>query len=335
MKKLFGVLALSMACMSLAACGNKAAPVDMDKVWETNVYEQICAFGSNAVTVDGVDVENDWAVKEFNVMTAISLNELKEISPSAEKIVEKRSLHGLYKFEGLVLGTRDPGWRANYKDKTTGEVKSKKGSYAFKACGVDKNEDQEWVKTCHFSSPESHGENLTPDTFFLTDNMTDVMVDGFDHDSNPVAYEAGQYTLIVALYKKGVGNMNITCGLGLVKTAERTPVDDPEVPVTSMTLAGDFNSWGDLAMEKAADGTFTAELTAAAAGGFKVKINGAWDFSLGASALESKEYADGDDNIAIEAGTYLVTVKLGAAAMANFILDKTIEVFTCVPANVQ
>jgi hypothetical protein len=334
MKKLFSVLALSVGLATLVGCGQQpSASVDKTKVWEQNVYEQLCVFGSNQLEVNGADVDNDWAVSENNVMTAISLNELEQINATLEKKVEKKALLGLYKYEGVVLGTRNPGWRANYKT-DDGQVKSKWGSYALKACGVDKNMDEEWVKTCHFSSPESHGESLTPDTLWITDNMTETKVDGFDHDSNPVAKEAGKYTFILALYKKGYGKMNIQCGLGLVKTGERTPAEDPEYPITSMGAIGVNGDWEhDVALTKGADDKFTGTVTLTAAGSFKIRFNGEWSYSLGATALATKVYTNNDGNIEAEAGTYLITVKLGAAAMANFILDQTIEIFTIAPAN--
>lgn len=334
MKKLFSVLVLGLACAGLAACGKQAPAEDKEaKILDNHAYEQICAFGTNQVTVDGEDVDNDWGVKEYNVMHAISLKELKELSPAMRAALNDRNVVGLYRFDGLVLGAKDAGWENPAKN-AEGEKVNVNGSYMFKACGVDKNEDDEWVKTCHFPSAEAHGECLTPEAAFITPNMSsEADADGFDHNSNPAAYQAGQYTLILALYKTGVGEMNITNGLGLVKTADRDPYIPPQTyPITSATLGGVNGDWDNGYAMTLNDGVFTATFTAEAAGSFKVKLNGAWNYSLGSGALDDKQYHDNDGNIAYAAGTTTVTVKLSAESMADFNTAKVIEVFTVVAA---
>ena len=299
-----------------------------------NTYESFNVFGNNKVVSGGEDVNNDWAVKEFNGMTAISLKQAKTINESLYNTLKTKSIKGLYKFEGLVLGTKDAGWDAAYMD--GGVKKDINGSYAFKACGCDKNEDEEWVKTCHFPSAEAHGESLTPTTLFITENMSADPVEGFDHNANPVALEAGVYTVVLATYKAGVGAMNLMCGLGLVKTGERDAYVPPEdQSIKSMDIAGSFTSWADnpIAMTLS-NGAFEKEITVPAGSEFKVRINGSWTYSLGSGALANKVLTDNDGNIELaDAGTYLVHVKMGAAAMADITADQTILEFTVTPAN--
>ena len=204
MNKLFRVLTLGVACVLLASCGGQPAGGNEDaKVLEDKTYESFNVFGNNKVVQGEEDVDNDWAVKEFNGMTAISLKDAKALNADLGAELAKKEIKGLYKFEGLVLGTKDAGWETDVM-KGTEKVKVN-GSYCFKACGCDKNEDEEWVKTCHFPSAECHGESLTPATLFITGNMSADAVDGFDHNSNPVALEAGVYTVVLATYKAPVG----------------------------------------------------------------------------------------------------------------------------------
>ena len=333
MKKLFQMLTLGLACTLLASCGGKPAASSQQQedpesvVLVDKTYESFNVFGNNKVVSGQEEVDNDWAVKEFNGMTAISLKDAKAIDATLGAELAKKSIKGLYKFEGLVLGTKDAGWETDYlKDGAKAKLN---GSYSFKACGCDKNEDEEWVKTCHFPSAESHGESLTPATLFITDNMSETPVDGFDHNSNPVALEAGVYTVVLATYKAGVGENNIMCGLGLVKTAAREPVAVAEAyPVTQLGAIGAFNGWAEDAVLTKDGNKFDGRITLAEKGEFKIRFNGDWKYSLGSGALADGQYHDNDGNIEKEAGTYAIHVELSAAAVADFLKDQTIVAFT-------
>ena len=330
MNKLFRVLTLGVACIMLAGCAGGGA--DEAKVLEDKTYASFNVFGNNNVVKGSEDVENDWAVKDFNGMTAISLKDAKALNADLGAELAKKSIKGLYKFEGLVLGTRDAGWETDAIVK--GEKVKLNGSYSFKACGCDKNEDDEWVKTCHFPSAECHGESLTPSTLFITENMSETPVDGFDHNSNPAALEAGVYTVVLATYKNQIGDNKIQCGLGLIKTGEREAVKPAEAyPVTQLGAIGVNGDWEhDVVLTK--DGNkFDGRITLSAAGEFKVRFNGDWKFSLGAGALADGQYHDNDGNISKGAGTYQIHVELGANAVADFLKDKTIVAFTVSELN--
>ena len=182
----------------------------------------------------------------------------------------------------------------------------------------------------HFPSAECHGESLTPATLFITDNMSETPVDGFDHNSNPVALAAGVYTVVLATYKSAVGEMGVMCGLGLVKTGDREAYVAPaEYAVESMDVAGAFEGWGTNPVVLTKTGNvFEGTITLAEEGEFKVRLNGEWKYSLGSGALANGAYADNDGNISKPAGTYLVHVELAAEAIANFEANKTIVSFT-------
>ncbi len=335
MKKLFRVLAVGLAFV-LASCnqggtsGNQQsqpAGDDENTVLVDKTYESFNVFGNNKVVQGEEEVDNDWAVKEFNGMTAISLKDAKALNADLGTKLAERSVKGLYKFEGLVLGTKDAGWETDAM--VNGEKVKLNGSYCFKACGCDKNEDDEWVKTCHFPSAESHGESLTPATLFITENMSETPVDGFDHNSNPAALEAGVYTVVLATYKAAVGENGIMCGLGLIKTGEREALQPAEeYPVTQLGAIGAFNGWAEDAVLTKTGNVFEGTITLAEAGEFKIRFNGDWKYSLGSGALEDGTYHDNDGNISKEAGTYLIHVELSEAAIANFLADQTIVSFT-------
>ena len=338
MKKLFRVLTLGVACMLLAGCANSGSKQTSSKQEDQTgplvdkTYESFNVFGNNQVVKGSEDIDNDWAVKDFNGMTAITLADAKTLDANLGKSLESKNIKGLYKFEGLVLGTKDAGWQTDVmKD---GEKVKVNGSYCFKACGCDKNEDEEWVKTCHFPSAEAHGESLTPATLFITDNMSETPVNGFDHNSNPVALNAGVYTVVLATYKAGVGANNIMCGLGLIKTGDREAYKEAEAyPVTQLGAIGVNGDWEhDVVLTKTGN-VFEGNITLSAKGEFKVRFNGDWKYSLGAGALEDGKYHDNDGNIEKEAGTYKIHVELGANAIANFIADQTIVSFTITPSN--
>ena len=331
MKKLFRVLTLGVACVLLASCGGPKEPAKGNDPLVDNTYESFNVFGNNQVVQGEEDIDNDWAVKEFNGMTAISLADAKALNADLGATLETKSIKGLYKFEGLVLGTKDAGWKANAI--VNNEKVEFNGSYAFKACGCDKNEDDEWTKTCHFPSAECHGESLTPATLFITDNMSAEAVDGFDHNANPVALQAGVYTVVLATYKAGVGDMNIMCGLGLVKTGDREGYVAPATyEVTSAGAIGAFNGWAEDAALTKTGNTFAGTITLAEAGEFKVRLNGEWNYSFGAGALADGQYHDNDENISKPAGSYLITLTLSAEAIADFNTNKTIVAFTVLQA---
>jgi hypothetical protein len=155
----------------------------------------------------------------------------------------------------------------------------------------------------------------------------------FDHDSNPVALQAGVYTVVLATYKAGIGDMNIMCGVGLIKTGDREGYVAPDTyPITSVGAIGVNGDWeNDVALTKT-ENTFAGTITLAADGEFKVRFNGAWNYSLGSGALADGQYHDNDGNISKAAGSYLITVTLSAEAIADFNTNKTIVAFTVVQA---
>lgn len=316
MKKLLGVLAMGLACAMLAACnqgGTPSQPVDKDKVLEVADFPQFSVVGQHQIVVDGEDVANEWKVKDYNVMRAVSLNQLAAMDSALEAKVEAKGVRGLYVLEGVVLGANDAGY-----DKTRPEgeeIVTVNGSYTFKVCGDELDDEEVWQRATHYPSAEAHGESLT-DNLWITENMTATIDDnGYDHNTDPVAKAAGAYTVVFALYKAPQGPMSLSCGIGLIKTGDRDPYVAPETyPVEKLEVIGGFNDWSDdTALEMAKnENTFTAQLVLEAASEIKIRANGEWKRSFGKQALEGKVVGGNDDNIALGAATWNISITLSS-----------------------
>jgi hypothetical protein len=83
---------------------------------------------------------------------------------------------------------------------------------------------------------------------------------------------------------------------------------------TSITwgLIGDFNSWNaDVPMTyNASTQVWTGTITAAAAGGFKIRANGNWNLSYGTGGSANSLTASNGGNIPITAGTHTITLDI-------------------------
>jgi len=81
--------------------------------------------------------------------------------------------------------------------------------------------------------------------------------------------------------------------------------------ITSWSLIGDFNSWnGDVDMVyNASTKVWTATLTVATAGVFKIRANHAWDINFGDDGADQSLDYNGA-NIAVTPGTHVITLDL-------------------------
>lgn len=82
--------------------------------------------------------------------------------------------------------------------------------------------------------------------------------------------------------------------------------------ISDIAIVGDLNAWGDdgkVSLTRSSDyKTWTATVTFDAAGSFKFRCNDKWDVNLGGT-VDNLNF--NGDNIAVEAGTYDVTLNLG------------------------
>ena len=182
-------------------------------------FESIHIYGQNTIRYQNRNYQNDWARNENNAMQAISLNDLANIDVDLANNLSNKRIKGLYRLDGLVFkSSTNVGW-TSYALKD-GRLTEYDGSYVFKACGLNNDENGILQTSAWFPSPEFHGESLTPDTLFITDNMSNRPDQyDFDENSNPVALISGTFTAILATYINKEGNNAIVCGLGLVKTS--------------------------------------------------------------------------------------------------------------------
>ncbi|MBR6156072.1 MAG: hypothetical protein IKQ27_03880, partial [Lachnospiraceae bacterium] len=213
----------------------------------------------------------------------------------------------------LIFGTNDAGWTTNFlKD---GKLYRANGSYAFKVaqCTVDVDGDNKvYAEDQWISDPKTaYAESLTPDTVWYPIWQEEPDEYGFSWASNPVVTGgSGVYTLVIAQYNSvsAAGNPGYGVGLVLKEAKDGIPYEEilEYVPADhTYGIIGGFNDWnGDVAMEKTADNTWVGEVELTAGTEFKVRADGAWDYSWGNGA---------DNLVAEEDGTYEVTIVFNSA----------------------
>ena len=112
----------------------------------------------------------------------------------------------------------------------------------------------------------------------------------------------------VCIPLSAAGNPGYGVGLVLKEAKDGIPYEEilEYVPADhTYGIIGGFNDWnGDVAMEKTADNTWVGEVKLTAGTEFKVRADGAWDYSWGNGA---------DNLVAEEDGTYEVTIVFNSA----------------------
>ncbi|MBQ1366840.1 MAG: hypothetical protein IIY45_01955 [Firmicutes bacterium] len=309
MKKVLVFLLAAAMVLSLTACsGGSSSPLKDEghAAWVTH---------GQFLLADGT--ENSWNGKatelyEKSALEAIALKDVKAISEDLFKALEGKDVKYLYKTE-LIFGTNDAGWTTNFlKD---GKLYRANGSYAFKVaqCTVDVDGDNKvYAEDQWISDPKTaYAESLTPDTVWYPIWQEEPDEYGFSWASNPVVTGgSGVYTLVIAQYNSvsAAGNPGYGVGLVLKEAKDGIPYEEilEYVPADhTYGIIGGFNDWnGDVAMEKTADNTWVGEVELTAGTEFKVRADGAWDYSWGNGA---------DNLVAEEDGTYEVTIVFNSA----------------------
>lgn len=108
------------------------------------------------------------------------------------------------------------------------------------------------------------------------------------------------------------GNLNIPAAGWYFLQANTTGSAWGATAITSWSLIGDFNGWGaDVPMTySSSTGLWTGTFTAAAAGGFKIRANDAWNISYGTGGPAHSLTSNGGGNIPVTAGTHTVSMSL-------------------------
>ena len=323
MKKFLAALLVVAMIFALAACGG-AKPAEQPAPAEAPADAPAEAAGPLAdeghaawvahgqyLLADGT--ENGWngkdsALYEASALKAISLEDVKAIDEGLFNTLSGKDVKYLYTID-LIFGTNDAGWTSNFvKD---GKLYKANGSYAFKIaqCSVDKDGDNvvyaedQWI-----SDPKTaYAESLTPDTVFYPTWQEEKDENGLSWADNPIVIGgAGLYTLVIAQYKSvsAAGNPGFGVGLVLKEAKDGIPYEEivEWVPADhSYGIIGGFNDWGgDVTMEPAGDNAWAGEVELTAGQEFKVRADGAWDFSWGT--------ADGGNLTCDADGTYVVTI---------------------------
>ena len=312
MKKLLAVLLAVLMCLTLAACsggsngGSKPLADEGHAAWVVH---------GQYLLADGT--ENGWngkdaSVYEASTMTAISLDDVKALDEELYKTLAEKDVKYLYAID-VLFGTNDAGWTTDclIDDK----MHKANGSYAFKVaqCAVDQDGDntvyleEQWI-----SDPKTaYAESLTPATLFMPIWQEEPDANGFSWASNPVVIGgAGLYTLVCAQYNAVSAAGTPGYGIALVKKEAKDGIAYEEIlewvaADHTYGVIGGFNDWAaDEAMEDNGDGTWSAVVDLTAGTEFKVRADGAWDYSWG----------NGADNLVADAdGSYLVTIDFNGA----------------------
>ena len=339
MKKLLVIMLALVMVLSLVACGKteeKPAPAEEttpepvsentpepveEPTPEPEPEPVVLADDTHALwtahgqflLADGT--ENSWNGKdselyEASALTAIALEDVKAISEDVYNALAAKEVKYLYTID-LIFGTNDAGWTTNCL--INGKMYKANGSYAFKIaqCTVDVDGDNkvysedQWIH----DPKTAHSESLTPDTLFVPVWQEEADENGFSWASNPAVIGGpGLYTLVIAQYNNASTPDQAGYGIALVLKEAKDGIAYEEIldwvaADHTYGIIGAFNGWdGDVAMEKVDDTTWTGEVELTAGDEFKVRADGAWDYSWGDPTTEN-------GNCACEAdGTYVVTI---------------------------
>jgi hypothetical protein len=110
----------------------------------------------------------------------------------------------------------------------------------------------------------------------------------------------------------GGNNLNIPAAGYYLIQASTKGLTWSSSKITTWGLIGDFNGWStDVPMTyNATTQVWTGTITAAGAGGFKIRANGAWTLSYGTGGSANSLTASSGGNIPITAGTHTITFDL-------------------------
>lgn len=337
MKKVIVILMAALLVLGMAACTNKPAetpvvsnpteapapvnnPTEAPAPTEEPAPAPLADEGHAIWTVHGQQVlvdgtPNGWNGKDAEIyekaaMVAITLDDVKAISEEVYNALAGKDLKYLYSLD-IILGTNDAGWTTNCL--IDGKMFKANGSYAIKAapCTVDVDGDNK-VYAEDFWIPDakvSNAESLTPATLFMPAWQEEADENGFNWTANPVCIGgSGLYTLIVAQYKNASAPDQPGFGFALVLKEAMDGFEYEEILAWvaadhTYGIIGGFNGWAeDVAMTDNGDGTWSGEVELTAGTEFKVRADGAWDFSWGDPTTES-------GNCVVDAdGTYVVTI---------------------------
>jgi hypothetical protein len=309
--------------LGLAACGGKSAGGNEDKVLEDTENAAWVLHGNFELSDGTVNGWNgkDNELYEASKMTAISIKEAKAISASVGEKLAAKKVKYLYKYEGARFGHNDAGWSGKFLDAERNLFQAN-GSYAFKAAKVSYDAEEEvYAEQTWMPDPKvSYAESLDGNIFFprWTETFDE---DGFSWaQDNFVRSGAGVYTVIVAQYDNAPAYPDSpNYGFAIVKTGD-VEGGQEYVPLEKFVpgdhtygvigLNGDWSA--DIAMVRDGENLkWTKEVTAEAATNFKVRADGAWDYSWGFASVSSEstyEFTNADGNIGVAAGTFTVEI---------------------------
>lgn len=329
MKKFLALLLAVLMIASLAACGQKPAapaPAEAEKPEEPAAPAVLADEGHAAWVAHGQylladGTQNGWGGKDTEVyeasaLKAIALEDVKAIDEGVFEALSGKDVKFLYATD-LIFGTNDAGWSCKFlKD---GKLFNANGSYAFKVaqCTVDIDGDNKvYSEDQWISDPKTaYVEALTPDTVFYPAWQEEKDENGFSWADNPVVTGgAGLYTVVVAQYANASAPDAPGYGVALILKEAKDGIPYEEILEWipgdhSYGIVGSFaaSNWGEnpdvemaLSDNPEWKDVWVGEVDLKAGEEFKVRADGAWDFSWGT--------ADGGNCKCEADGTYVVVI---------------------------
>ncbi len=178
----------------------------------------------------GGDPTIGWTIEEGTVMSASSVN---EVSLYDEELADKlqANLSNIeYIYVGRIkMGTEDAGWISQIV--RDGEVETIDGSLTIKGHIAEIDSlgsviDDEWIP----DQSSKHAENLTPETLFMPNWSYNPDEYGITWDTNPAAYERGEYMFVLVGYYTSGSSTSYSNGMGLIKVGDLDPIPEPPIP---------------------------------------------------------------------------------------------------------
>lgn len=330
MKKVLSVLLALALTVTLFGC--KKTAKFSDEVLKDTEKVGYCLAGPEQNYVGSEENKLAWAPKDACMLTATSLAEVAKVDEALATKLQEKGVKALYMISGVELGKT----AANYSKlayKEDGSLVQADGALTFKIIGVTyDSETEKNVTDGWYPSAEIYGESLTPAALWYPAHSSVLDENGLDHNSDPVALAgAGTYTVVFAIYKAAVNGSLF--GTALIQTKANAEGQQPTavvpVAVTTMGVIG-YQNWDadNQPLTKGADGAWTGTITVEAGQSFKVRANGAWDYSWGFADLTTANaaFVEADGNLKVVVpGTYKITIKV---ADSISIVKHSASVFT-------
>lgn len=162
-------------------------------------------------------------------MKASSINDVSKFSTDLADTLQakKDKITHLYT-KTVTIGTDEAGWTNPLV--INGYKYTVDGALTIKACsGIYDEGEEQYTNTTWY--PDVNGqkiENLSPNTLYMPEWGTDTDAYGIDGNGNPVAYEPGEYVLVMVGYNTAASLTTCSGGMALIRVGDiESPLEKP------------------------------------------------------------------------------------------------------------